>query len=118
MSEPKDALPPRLPRLRSAPKASGQAKKFRIRPGTIRYKVATLLVEGTHTLEEIAALSGAKTAANTSSNIFCLKRDYGVGYERDRDTGHLRALLARGRTAEELLPPDHRKAVLVDNPFW
>jgi hypothetical protein len=128
MSEVEEASPARRPRRRprvyGAPSPTRRIKS--LRPGTIRYRVLALLVEGKHTIDTIAALSGAGTASNAGSHCICLRRDFGVGYASDPVTGHWRALFAPGRTAEELLgpPPDlqprprGRRPVTVTNTAW
>jgi hypothetical protein len=105
------------------PLPGGRLKKMQ-RRDTVRYRVLKLLAEGTHTMDEIASLSGAGTAANAVSHVACLRRDFGVGHARDPATGHWHALFAPGRAEELLCPPDLRPQprgrgpITITNTAW
>lgn len=79
----------------------------RVHPDTIRGRILTMLAEGTHAVEEIRNAAGAKTNGNTTSHMYCLWRDTGVGYVCD-ERGIWSANFPEGTTLQDYLLPPRR----------
>lgn len=82
-------------------KPPAAATEFKpIRAGTIRDQLISFM-DGTMTAAQIADKIG-KTPANTSSHIFCLWRDCGIGFQYDAD-GKISVVPPEGMSAGELV---------------
>ena len=87
------------PSTRSGKPPVPRAEYKVLRGGTIREQIVTRM-DGTRTAKQIAEEIG-KTASNTSSHIYCLWRDCGIGFEYDPE-GRVRVLPPEGMTPADL----------------